>query len=573
MCGIVGYTGNRNAIDVVFEGLKTLEYRGYDSAGIAAAGSELYVTKTLGRVANLKPKLPAFPIHTVIGHTRWATHGKPSEQNAHPHVSFDGKVAIVHNGIIENYAELKTSLSKQGIRFASDTDSEIIAHMLALRAGDDFLQAVIDVSRALKGSATFLAIRKGDDKIYCSKCGASLHVGHKAGESFATSDTLAVCDRLDEVIPLEDGDVAVLSVGGIQVFNGGKAVNRKAYRTSRNLPKHSKLYMRSEIDEIPRAVQNTLQAFSPHSHSLSFEKIKDAEKLYFVGCGTAFHACLFAKRIFSRLLKKSCEAIEASELDEALISNRDVAVFVTQSGETADTVLAAKRSKQAGAYTVAVCNVPNSLISFVADDTLYTRAGAEVAVAATKSYVCQLVLIYQLAKSIIGSPLSEKETDNLVESLSLATDLAAVTENAENKNLFFIGKGLDFVTAKEAALKVKEITYKMTDAYSAGELKHGPIALIDDSSLVFLIATNKADKSRIEATTSELRSRGATVVALSSVGEFGADKTLQLPALNDNNLYPALAIIPLQTLALELSLRLGLNPDKPRNLAKSVTVI
>lgn len=573
MCGIVGYTGNKNAIDVVFEGLKTLEYRGYDSAGIAATGEVLQVAKTLGRVANLKEKLPSEIVHTAIGHTRWATHGKPSLCNAHPHLSFDGKIAIVHNGIVENYAELKTSLSKQGIRFASDTDSEIIAHMLALSNASDFVQAVFEVAHALKGSATFLAVREGDEKIYCSKCGASLHVGHKQGESFATSDTLAVCDRLDEVIPLEDGDVAVLSRDGIQIFGDGKEVCRKAYKTSRNLPKHSKLYMRSEIDEIPRTVKSTLTEFVPQAHALSFEKIKNADRLYFVGCGTAFHACLFAKRIFSRLLKKSCEAIEASELDETLMSNRDVAVFVTQSGETADTVLAAGRCKSAGIYTVAVCNVPNSLISFTADDAIYTRAGAEVAVAATKSYVCQLSLLYQIARCITNSPLSEVETDNLVEGLSLATNLTPVIENAENKNLFFIGKGLDFVTAKEAALKVKEITYKMTDAYSAGELKHGPIALIDDDSLAFVIATDEADKSRIEATTSELRSRGATVVALSAVGDFGADKTLHLPALYDKNLYPALAIVPLQALALELSLRLGLNPDKPRNLAKSVTVI
>ncbi len=573
MCGIVGYTGNKNAIDVVFEGLKTLEYRGYDSAGIAAVSNDIYITKTIGRVANLKNKLPSAPINTAIGHTRWATHGKPSLQNAHPHVSFDGKVAIVHNGIIENYAELKRELLKKGITFVSDTDSEIIAHMLAIYAGDDFLQAVFRVASALKGSATFLAISKGDDKIYCSKCGASLNVGHKIRESFATSDTLAVCDCLDEVIPLEDGDVAVLSADSIQIFNKGEAVCRRSYKTSRNLPKHSKLYMRSEIDEIPRAVKNTLHGFAPEQHALSLEKIKTADRLYFVGCGTAYHACLFAKHVFSHLLAKPCEAVEASELDETLISNRDVVVFVTQSGETADTVLAARRCKSVGAYTVAVCNVPNSLISFTADDTLYTRAGAEVAVAATKSYVCQLSLLYNVARYTCDSPLSARDIDNLVEGLSLATNLAPIIENAENKKLFFIGKGQDFVTAKEAALKVKEITYKMTDAYSAGELKHGPIALIDDNSLVFLIATNEADKSRIEATTSELRSRGAEVVALSAVGDFGADRTLQLPVLYDKNLYPALAIIPLQTLALELSLRLGLNPDKPRNLAKSVTVI
>ncbi|MBO4380632.1 MAG: glutamine--fructose-6-phosphate transaminase (isomerizing) [Clostridia bacterium] len=570
MCGIVGYTGFKNAVDVVFDGLKTLEYRGYDSAGIAVSGKNIEVFKAVGRVSELKAKLPSVPFSTAIGHTRWATHGKPLEKNAHPHISFDGKVAVVHNGIIENFKHLKRKVEEKGISFASDTDSEIIAHLLALDGSADFLQAVENVSKLLKGAATFLAIREGDDKIYCSKCGASLTIGIGDGENFVASDTLAICEHTNRMIPLLDGDIAVISRENVNIFSGQERVFRPAYNLNRIRPTDSDCFMASEIAEIPAAVHRTIKGFL--SNPAAEEKIKNADKLYFVGCGTAYHACLYAKYVFSRLLQKNCEAVESSEFEDALITRQTVAVFVTQSGETADTVLAAKRLRQQGGYAIAICNVQGSLISFEADTTYFTHAGAEVAVAATKSYATQLTLLYLLAKKCTGLPLDDFEPA-LVSCLEMALEQKISLPDCPDKNIFFIGKGQDLVTAKEAALKVKEITYKMTDAYPAGELKHGPIALIDDRSLAIVIATNEQDKARIEATTSELRSRGATVFAVSGIGDIGADKTVCLPALDDKLLFPLIAILPLQRFALDLSLALNLNPDKPRNLAKSVTVI
>lgn len=571
MCGIVGYTGFKNAVDVVFDGLKALEYRGYDSAGIAVSGKNIEVFKAVGRVSELKAKLPSASFATAIGHTRWATHGKPLEKNAHPHISFDGKVAVVHNGIIENFKHLRRKVEEKGITFLSDTDSEIIAHLLALDKSSDFLQAVENVSRLLRGAATFLAIREGDDKIYCSKCGASLTIGMGDDENFVASDTLAICEHTNRMIPLLDGDTAVISRENVKIYHAKELVFRPAYNLNRIRPTDSDCFMASEINEIPIAVKRTIDGFLHSSNKTAEEKIKNADKLYFVGCGTAYHACLYAKHVFSRLLQKNCEAVESSEFEDALVTKRTVAVFVTQSGETADTVIATKRLRQQGGYAIAICNVQGSLISFEADATYFTHAGAEVAVAATKSYVSQLALLYVLAKKCAG--LVDDFEPALVDCLEKTLEQNIFLPDCLDKKIFFIGKGQDVVTAKEAALKVKEITYKMTDAYPAGELKHGPIALIDDNSLAIVVATNEDDKARIEATTSELRSRGATVLAVSGIGDIGADKTVNLPVLGDKLLFPLIAILPLQRFALDLSIAMGLNPDKPRNLAKSVTVI
>lgn len=585
MCGIVGYAGKLNAVDVVFEGLKTLEYRGYDSAGIAAVGDTLQVFKTTGRVAGLKAILPTDVFHTAIGHTRWATHGTPSERNAHPHLSFDGKIAVVHNGIIENCSALKSALVSKGIPFVSDTDSEIIAHLLALNtcvdcgacdaggAPNDFLHAVENVLSLLDGQATFLAVREGDDNIYCAKRGASLTIGLGEGENFVASDSLALTSHTQRLITLEDGDVATVSADNITIKNGGKIVFRRPTIAKRREAKVCKCFMRSEIEEIPLAVARTFDAFYENENKTAEDKIKSARRLFFVGCGTAYHACLYAKHVFERLLAIPCEAVCASEFDESCIAGDSVAVFISQSGETADTVIAAKSCKRQGGYAIAICNVQGSLLSLTADATYYTEAGAEIAVAATKSYVTQLVTLYLIAHKCAGKIYDADFKSEIVDCLNAALSLNAFPLDAKNKNIFFIGKGLDAVTGREAALKVKEITYKMTDFYPAGELKHGPIALIDESSLVVVVATNSGDKRRIEATIEELKSRGATVYAVSGISDLCADKTINLPLLPDEYLYPAVAILPLQKFALDLSLALNLNPDKPRNLAKSVTVI
>lgn len=577
MCGIVGYSGFQNAKNIVIDGLKTLEYRGYDSAGIAFPGEDISVFKTAGSVSTLEGLLPDIYAHTAIGHTRWATHGKPNSINAHPHLSFDGSIAVVHNGVIENCEELRRELISENITFASDTDSELIAHLLALEEADgaeNMISAVERVGAKLKGATTFLAVRRGDDAIYVRRMGASLAVGIGKNESFVASDTLAISKHTSKIVVMKDGECAVLRGGNVEFFKDGNRIQKQPVRIKRTPPKPCACYMRSEIDEIPAALMRTYDSATETVDESIVHTFKKAKRVYLTGCGTAFHASLYGKAVLENALGVPCHAIEASEFDNVKFLDKSCAVIlITQSGETADTLGALEICKQKGASTLAITNVAHSSIAYSADRTLLIDAGAEVAVAATKSYNCQLLALYMLAKRIADEDFPKSEILKLTEAVRRMSGFDLYEDRVKRANLFFVGKGVDGVTAKEASLKFKEITYKMTDSYSAGELKHGPIALIDEKSTVVIIATAQTDKHRIEATVSELRSRGAYTVALSSVGDVGANKTLYMPFLSDDMLYPLVAIVPLQSLALNASLCLGLNPDKPRNLAKSVTVI
>lgn len=573
MCGIVGYTGCQNALNVVIGGLKTLEYRGYDSAGIALCKTDIEIYKSQGRVANLEKALPYCDVRVAIGHTRWATHGEPSTKNAHPHLSFDGQIAIVHNGVIDNFDELKEQLLAKGIVFESSTDSEVIAHLIALEDTSDMIGALRNVGKKLKGATTFLAIKKGDNNIYARRMGASLAIGFGNGENFVASDTLAICAHTSNMAIMQDGEYAVISPDFVKFYDDNKEITKQTLSLTRQIPQECSCHMRSEIDEIPSALLRTHSSVCNALDAVTQLRLQRAKRICFCGCGTAYHAGLYGKYIFEKLLHIPCECSVASEFDTAFIDEECAVFFITQSGETQDTLLALKQAKAANALTVAITNVPSSSICFEADKTFLLDAGAEIAVAATKSYNCQLLALYSIAKSVIGETIGKQqilEVSSVVQSLS-AQDL--YYNKIKDANLFFVGKGIDYVTAQEGALKLKEITYKMTDSYQAGELKHGTIALIDEKCIVVAIATKLNDYARIKATVSELRSRGATVIALSSIGDIGANKTLLLPKLHDDLLYPLISIIPLQNLALSTSLCLGLNPDKPRNLAKSVTVI
>lgn len=574
MCGIVGYSGFQNAKNIVIDGLKTLEYRGYDSAGIAFGGDSISVFKTAGSVAQLESLIPDVYAHTAIGHTRWATHGKPDAINAHPHLSFDKTIAVVHNGVIENCDELRRELVSKGITFVSDTDSEIIAHLLALEDTSDMLQAVEKVGRRLKGAATFLAVKQGEDAIYVRRKNASVAVGIGENESFVASDTLAISKYTLKTVIMKDGECAVLRGGSATFYKDGKQIQKQPVRIRRTPPKPCACHMRSEIDEIPSALERTFASAERTLDDDFIAELRDARRVYLVGCGTAYHAGLYGKEVLERALDVPCEAIVASEFDRVrFLDKHCTVILITQSGETADTLYALDICKARGAHTLAITNVTHSSITFAADKTLLIDAGAEVAVAATKSYNCQLFALYLIAKRIEGTDFTIDEFARLTSAIKTVSVNDLYEERVKKANLFFVGKGMDAITAEEAMLKFKEITYKMTDAYSAGELKHGAIALIDDKSTVVIIATAQEDKHRIEATVSELRSRGAYTVAISSVGDIGANKTLYLPFVRDDLLYPLVSIVPLQNLALTASLCLGLNPDKPRNLAKSVTVI
>lgn len=579
MCGIVGYTGFRNAKNIVLDGLSALEYRGYDSAGLALGGDTLSLFKCSGRVFELEKLIPEGTGAEIgIGHTRWATHGMPVAKNAHPHLSFDKKIAIVHNGIVENSAELKAELNKRGIAPVSDTDSELIAHILALefQKSGDMLTAVFNASERLSGAASFLAVRAGDNKIYCRRFGASLTVGLGENENFVASDSLALANYTRSAIVLEDGETAVLEPGAVRIFKDGIEITKKKeiLNINRERPKSSSCHMREEIDEIPRALDKTYESFLKALPDAALNKIKSKSRIYLTGCGTAYHACLYGKEIIERTANIPCEVYIASEFSKARFINSDcLVVFISQSGETADTLIALESSKQRGALTLAITNVNGSSLSFGAHYTLLLDAGAEVAVAATKSYNSQLLMLYLLANRLAAKTVPYDVVKRLGDAVEDVERADMYDASFKCANLFFVGKGTDEITAREGALKFKEITYRMTDAYPAGELKHGTIALIDPSSVIVIIATEQAEKHRMQAAVSELKSRGAATVALSAVGDIGADKTLTLPPLDDALLYPILSVVPLQKLALETSLSLNLDPDKPRNLAKSVTVI
>lgn len=574
MCGIVGYCGYQNAKNIVTDGLKTLEYRGYDSAGIALCsknGIELF--KTVGRVKDLINILPDISSRCGIGHTRWATHGVPSACNSHPHLSFDGKIAIAHNGVIENCDELKAELTSKGITFKSQTDSEIIAHLLALAYDGDMMRAIEQVAKRLRGATTFLAIRQGEDAIYLHRCGASLAVGLGIGENFVASDTLAISAHTRKIVSLADGENAKITSNQAIFFKDGKRIFKQPEIIRRAQPKECSCHMRAEIDEIPTALTKTHESITRDFDLYSQNAIHNAKKIYFIGCGTAYHAGLYGKEMFEKHLHIPCECVVASEATSLrFIDSACLAIAITQSGETADTLLAVDYFKSKGAKTIALTNVEGSSITYSTNKTLLLDAGAEIAVAATKSYNCQLFALYLMATLASNKRFEKHALDNLLSATKKVMEQSLYEDKVKSANLFFVGKGLDNATAKEGALKFKEITYKMTDAYSAGELKHGAIALIDEKSIAIVIATNAENKAKLQATVNEIRSRGAVVYALSAVGDIGADKTFAIPFVDDD-LYSLIAIIPLQNLALTASLCLGLNPDKPRNLAKSVTVI
>ena len=576
MCGIVGYTGYRRAAKVLVAGLTALEYRGYDSAGVALEGRKLAVCKCSGRVSALAAMMPQSKARAGIGHTRWATHGTPCAENAHPHLSFDGKIAIVHNGVIENHDELRRELMAKGIPLASQTDSELIAHMLALGKGE-MKDRIFAVAQRAVGAMTVLAVREGDERIYCYRRGAALVVAENKGECFAASDMTALAQYVKEVTVLADGECAVLSPVGAKIYAPDGSQTDGTVRPVTAAPvRASKCHMRDEINEIPDALLSTYRSFTLAfpARENAVAELKKCARIELFGCGTAYHACLYGCRVLEKLAGIPCRAVAAGEADDLPFTDGNTfCIFVTQSGETADTLRALDECGKRGAYTLAVTNSAGSTAALRADACLLLAAGTETAVAATKSYCCQLLALWLLAKAAEGSGGEEESVTDIAACCRKALRVPVPTECAERGKIFFIGKGADSVTAREGALKYKEITWRTADAYTAGELKHGPIALADGDSCAVAVVTDAGNVPRMRAAVSELRSRGTKVYAYSSVGDIGADVTYALPAAEECLLAPAAAVVPLQNLALECALRLGRDPDRPRNLAKSVTVI
>jgi len=590
MCGIMGYCGKSVAAPKLLDGLKRLEYRGYDSAGIALHTPKGFdVVKCKGRIGDLAALVEQGEHASAcgIGHTRWATHGKPNYVNSHPHVSSDGCIALVHNGIVENYLALKSDLVNVGHSFVSQTDSEVAANLIAYHYRGDLCEAVKKAAPAFSGTFAFVAMSKHEPDLIVATCKDSpVIVGRGEDGMFVASDVGALAGKATEYFRLANGWVARITKDGCTVVTvKGKAIAPEYKQInadeSADLGSYDS-FMLKEIFEVPTALMKTFSYYEKNNQDLlrAAHAIKEADHVYFVACGTAYHACLSGRTVLDRFVRKHAECEVASEFRyrDPYFSKNEVCVFVSQSGETADTLAALRLAKSRGAVTVAVTNEPESTITTLADVVLPTLCGKEVAVASTKAYNAQLLVMYLLALTAGGC--YEEKKDALLACVRNASTIDAVTPveaakaYASCNSVFFIGRGQDCAIAEEGALKLKEITYIPCQAYAAGELKHGTLALIEPGSLVVAIATDPALVAKTANAVAEVRSRGAVVMGVGTaqaLREFECECKLVIPD-GEPTFLPMYAIIPLQLFAYHVSLIRGTDADKPRNLAKSVTV-
>ena len=610
MCGIVGYVGPRQCVQLIVGGLRKLEYRGYDSAGVAVVGpSGLTVRRAKGKLQNLVRLLEDGPLPgcTGIGHTRWATHGRPSDENAHPHAY--GGVAVVHNGIIENHLALKAALAARGHRFASETDTEIFAHLIAdaLQAGaQDLRQAVRAALQQVQGTyAIAVVAATRPDEIVAAKNASPLVVGYGQGESFLASDVPAILEHTREVSYLEEGELAVLTAQGIVIHGrDGEPVQRRPRRiewssvaAEKDGHKH---FMHKEIFEQPRAVADTIRGRASLEQGdvtldgveLPEAYVRSIERVVIVACGTSWHAGLSGRLMIESLARVPVEVELASEFRnrDPLVSEKVLCLAVSQSGETADTLAAVKVAKARGARAFAICNVVGSAISRECDGgTLLTRAGPEIGVASTKAYTTQLAALYLLAvklgrlRGTLSAEAAREHLDGLRHAPSWMEQMirqeAALMPIAKRcaaaRDVLFLGRGAQFPVALEGALKLKEISYIHAEGYAAGEMKHGPIALIDEQMPVIVLATREPAYEKTLGNMEEVRARGGHVYAVVSEGDTHAaslaEVALPVPPCPPL-LGPLLSIIPLQFLAYHVADLKGTDVDQPRNLAKSVTV-
>ena len=608
MCGITGYIGEQNAAPILINGLKRLEYRGYDSAGIAVLnGSRTRVYRCPGKINRLEKLIAGNGLAgTVgIGHTRWATHGRPSEENAHPH-TYEG-VTVVHNGIIENYLSLKNELKDRGHHFNSETDTEIISHLIAehLKNGQDPMGALRKSLEKVEGSyALAILVESHPDLLIAARSQSPLIVGKGNGEVFVASDAPAIIPYTREVIFLEDGDLALLRRNEIRVETlTGKPVSRTAQvvpwdpvLSEKGGYKH---FMLKEIFEQPRAVGDTLRGrISAERRKIFLEdlearrgSLKDVRRVHIVACGTSYHAGLVGRAYFERQARIPAEVELASEFRHRnpLIGPDTLMILISQSGETADTLQALRQGKEKGCPALAICNVLGSSISRLADYTLYTHAGPEIGVASTKAFSTQLVALYLLALAfsqdrgrISGEEVSSRLADLLKvpqllqECLELDYPIQGIARKFfEFHHFLYLGRGLNFPLALEGALKLKEISYIHAEGYPAGEMKHGPIALIDQEMPVLAVATHGESREKILSNIEEARARGGRIISLVNSGDeevnSRSEQIITVPRAPED-LQPLLNIIPLQLLAYHIAVIRGTDVDQPRNLAKSVTV-
>lgn len=607
MCGIIGYVGDeQRAMEVILDGLSKLEYRGYDSAGLAIIeNGKIFIEKKSGKLENLRNALKGKEesAYIGIGHTRWATHGNPTDENSHPHFSSDRKVAVVHNGIIENYLELKEELTKEGYIFTSQTDSEVVAHLFSKHYDGDMLSTLRKVTERIRGSyALGIIERENPDRLVCVRKESPLIIGLGKGKNFIASDVPAILKYTREVIFLDNSEMAIVEKDRVSVYDSqGKKLEKAISKIEWDMEQANKggypHFMLKEIEEQPEVIEKTLDVymntngkvdFSSSLKKLDLSKIKE---IYIVACGTAYHAGLQGAYFFKKISGIKTEVDIASEFrySDPFIDESTLAIFISQSGETLDTLMAMKMAKEKGATTLAITNVLGSTISREADMVIYTLAGPEVSVASTKAYTAQVTLFYLLAlyfgekKMLIDGNKYESYldtihmlSDQVKKVIDKKEQIRAIANKIKDKrNGFFIGRGIDDKCGREGSLKMKEITYIHTEAFSAGELKHGTIALIEEGTMVVAIVTQEDMIEKIISNIKEVKARGAYVIALTkekykNVADI-SDEIILIDDVEDI-LAPTVANISLQLLAYYTAVEKGLDVDKPRNLAKSVTV-
>jgi glucosamine--fructose-6-phosphate aminotransferase (isomerizing) len=611
MCGVVGYICGRDAVPVLINGLTKLEYRGYDSAGVAVLDDNtINIRKSQGRIQNLSDILLTSPLkgHVGIGHTRWATHGAPSDLNAHPHFSNDSKIAVVHNGIIENYMELKEELEAKGYKFVSETDTETVAHLIDsyYTGGMDIMDAVFKVLERIEGSYA-LGILCADfpDQLIAARKDSPLVVGLGDGENFIASDMPAILNYTKNVYLIDDKEVALIKADSVEIFDINKnKVEKEVYTFDWDIEAAEKNgyehFMLKEIYEQPKVVKDNIsRRFADDGKSvvldgikLGKEELENINRIYIVACGTAYYAGMVGKYLIERVCRIPVNAEMASEFryKDPLIDEHTLMIVISQSGETADTLAAMRLAKQKGASVLGVVNAVGSSIAREVDDVLYTLAGPEIAVASTKAYSAQVVSMYLLTlhlaqtigkisdKDFVQLKKSMEELPSLVNTIltKAAPAIKRFTDKyIHSKNVFYIGRGLDYMVCLEGSLKLKEIAYLHSEPYAAGELKHGPIALIEDNTLVVGVVTQEELFDKTVSNIREVKARGAKVLAIAMTGnteiEKYADDVIYIPRTHWM-LTSLLANIPQQLFAYNMAVGLGNDVDKPRNLAKSVTV-
>lgn len=599
MCGIVGYVGARPAAPLLLDALKRLEYRGYDSAGIATLSAKLYVKKDKGKIAEIdrKLKLADMPGNLGVGHTRWATHGEPSRANAHPHLDTSRKVAVVHNGIIENYLELREFLKKRGCRFVSGTDTEVIPNLIAyfMRRGKSLEQSVREAAKRLKGSFA-MAILSADEpgKLVVVRKEGPLVLGLGKDEMFLASDIPAVLKHTKRVIVLENDEMAVLTRGRAVIKNikSGAAIKKRPMKVAWTAKMAEKMgyphFTLKEIHQQPDAIRDTLRAAPGELKKLA-KLLLGARRVYLVACGTSYHAALVAKYALAKLVDMSVDAVISSEFQESCrVDGKTAILAITQSGETADTLKAVRVARAGGAKVVCLTNVVGSSITRESDLVCHTYAGPEVSVVATKTFAAQVAYLLLLAIHLARERgLSKPKADKLIKKLqgipdvvrkvllSVEPQMKKLAKRYRNaRHIYLISRGIGYPTVLEGALKLKEITYIHSEAMPAGELKHGTLALIEEGTPVIAPVPPGESRARMVGNIEEVKARGATVIAVAEEGDEvrgHVDEFIPIPP-TEELFSPLLYIIPLQLLAYHTTVERGQDPDRPRSLAKSVTV-